>query len=161
MKYALRKAAEDSKNHYPKALEFVQKNIFRDNFIKPVPSEPEGMCVFEDITSCLKEKGFELKKWFCISKCIMSRIPIELQSGAKTKAIELEPLNLSTWDWNGMWRAIRWKFQRTTKGNFKRCHKKSFTFSCISSFFPVGLFASYTMQMKILLKTVCKQTGQE
>ena len=64
VKYALRKAAEDSKSHYPKALEFVQKNGFRDNFIEPVPSEPEGMCVFEDITSCLKEKDWNLRNGF-------------------------------------------------------------------------------------------------
>ena len=50
-----------------------------------VPSEPEAMSVFEEIFSCLKEKGFEFKKWICIPKRIMSQIPIKLQLDAIIK----------------------------------------------------------------------------
>ena len=60
--YALRKAAEDSKNHYPKALEIVTRNFYPEVFIMFMPSEPETMSDFEEITSCLKGQGIELRK---------------------------------------------------------------------------------------------------
>ena len=81
--YAPRKAAEDSKNHFPQALKFVQRNFYMDDIIMSVPSEPEATSVFDEINSCLK-KGFKIKKWICSSKRMMSQIPIELQSDAKT-----------------------------------------------------------------------------
>ena len=53
-------------------------------------------------------------------------------------------------------------FQRFAKLNPKRCQQKRAALSHVSAVFdPLSLLAPFTMRMRILLKTVWKQTGQE
>ena len=91
----------------------------------------------------------------------MSRIPIELQSGAKTKAIEIEPLNSSILGLERNVEGDSLEISEDHKRKLQALSQKELYFLMYHQFFPVGLSASYTMQMKILLKTLWKQTRQK
>ena len=66
-----------------------------DDFIKSVKTDKEAIEVFSNVVNCLKNGGFDLRKWISNSSAVMKSIPSDLLSEAKTKTFEIEPLNSS------------------------------------------------------------------
>ena len=133
-----------------------------DDFIKSVKTDDEAKEVFANVTECLKLSGFELKKWISNSEALMEKIPVDLQSDAKSKTFELEPLNSSIL-------GLKWNVESDTLEVSRGPQKplpvtvtQRAVLSHVSSVFdPLGLFAPFTMRMRMLLKTVWKQIGQD
>ena len=119
-----------------------------DDFIKSVKTDDEAKEVFANVTECLKLSDLELK---------MEKIPVDLQSDEKSKTFELEPLNSSIL-------GLKWNVESDTL-EVSRGPQKRFpitvtqraVLSLVSSVFdPLGLFAPFTIKMRMLPKTVWK-----
>ena len=126
-----------------------------DDFIKSVKTNDEAKDVFANVTECLKLSGFELKKWISNSDALMETIPVDLQSDAKSKTFELEPLNSSIL-------GLKWNVESDTLEVSCGPQKplpvtvtQRAVLSHVSSVFdPLGLFAPMSSAMRHLMHCV-------
>ena len=133
-----------------------------DGFVWSENDEDVTVKLLSDLQSCLKTCGFELKKWITNSEEMRKVIPEDLRSTALIKTFEIEPLNSSIlvlkWNVDGDTLDV----SRGPQKILREMVTQRAVLSHVSSVFdPLGLFAPFTMSMRILLKNIWKCNGQE
>jgi hypothetical protein len=143
--YALRKAAEDSKEEYEEEIVgTVSNNFYVDDCLKSVPTVGEAVKLVEQLTSLLAKKGFKLTKWMSNEREVISQVPADLR--AKSVDLDLEDLPIE--------RAlgVRWNVEEDTLG-FRPGKETAETRRGILSFVasiydPLGVAAPFMLPAK-------------
>ena len=159
--YALLKAGDVNKEAHPIAAKAIEKKFYMDDFAKSVETEEEAMLVYKDLRETLKLGGFNLLKCICNNESVTETIPEEQRSEARNKTFEAEPLTSSLLE-------MKWDVDsdslEVSCGTDKEIPLKisqRVVLSFVASVFdPLGLFAPFTMRMRILLKTIWAKNGQ-
>ena len=87
--YALQQVGRDCSNGSGMTAKLINRNFYKDNFVKSLVSEGEAVEVYKNLRKSLAESGFQLTKWICNSE---KEISPEERSGALSKTFEAEPL---------------------------------------------------------------------
>ena len=122
----------------------------------------EAIQVYKDVRTTLKLGGFHLLKWSCNDDLVIGSVPEGDKSEAKNKTCEAEPYTSSLL-------GMQWKVYDDTlevrRGVDKELPKKvtqrAVVFFVASVFDPLGLFAPFTTRMRILLKAIWAESGQQ
>ena len=160
--FALQRNAKDNEKDHPVAAKTIKRNFYMDDFAKSVKTEEEARFVYQDVRETLKLGGFNLLKWICNNEAVFNSIPGKDRSDAVNKTFEAEPHTSSML-------GLQWKVEadelEVCRGADKEVPVKitqRAVLSFVASVFdPLGLFAPYTMRMRMLLKTIWAKTGQQ
>lgn len=88
--YALRKCAEDHKDHYEdKIMDVVLNNFYVDDRLISVPTESEAVQLYHTLTEMCSKGGFRLMKGISNSRTVLSSIP-EKYRDHRVKDLDLE-----------------------------------------------------------------------
>ena len=159
--FALQQTAIDNKDEFPLVAKCIERNFYMDDFLKSVKTTEEAKQIFHSLVQLLQKGGFSLKKWLSNSKDVMESIPEEFQSNASVKQLEVEDLSSSIL-------GLKWNVHSDTLEVCRGAEKEingertqRLVLSFVSSVFdPLGIFAPYTMRMRILLKSIWRNKGQ-
>ena len=157
--FALQRNAKDNEKDHPVAAKTIQRNFNMDDFAKSVKTE-EARFVYQDVRETLKLGGFNLLKWICNNEAVFNSIPGKDISDAVNKTFEAEPHTSSLL-------GLQWKVEadelEVCRGADREVPVKitqRAVISFVASVFdPLGLFAPYTMRMRMLLKFIWAKTG--
>ena len=160
--YALLQTGVDNRESHPIAAKAIKRNFYMDDFAKSVATVEEAVHVYQDVRTTLKKGGFELLKWICSNEEVTRSIPEQDRSQAKSKTFEAEPHTSSLL-------GMQWNVDNDTlevcRGGDKELPIKitqRVVLSFVASVFdPLGLFAPFTMRMRVLLKTIWAKSGQQ
>ena len=160
--FALQRNAKDNEKVHPVTAKTNQRNFYMDHFAKSVKTEEEARFVYQDVRETLKLGGFNLLKWICNNEAVFNSIPGKDRSDAVNKTFEAEPHTSSLL-------GLQWKVEadklEVCRGSDEEVPVKitqRAVLSFVASVFdPLGLFAPYTMRMRMLLKTIWAKTGHQ
>ena len=160
--YALQRTGTDQKDEIPGIDKILLRSFHMVDFDRSESDKDVTVKLFSDLQSCLKTRGFELKKWITNSEELRKVIRKALRSTALSKTFEIEPLNSSIL-------GLKWNVEGDTLEVSRGPQKilpeivtQRAVLSHVSSVFdPLGLFTSFTMRMRILHKNIWKCNGQE
>ena len=157
--YGFQQAGRDNKIEFPNAAKTIERNFYMDDLVKSVASPQEAIQCYKELVETLKRSGFTLKKWASNSLDVVKIIPAEdrLESNEYTLNVESSPIL-----------GLEWKIDQdclqVCRGPNKECPEEitqRVVLSFVSSVFdPMGIFAPFTMRMRMLLKSICIQFGQ-
>ena len=160
--YPLLQAGVDNQVDHPIAAEAIKRNFYMDDYAKSVATL-EAIHVYKDVRTNLKLCGFNLLKWICNHDLLTKNIPEGDRSEAKNKTFEAEPhaSSLLGMQWNvddtlEICRGVDKEVARSCK-----IMQRAVLSFVASVFDPLGLFAPFTMRMRILLKTIWAKSGQQ
>ena len=90
--FALRKCAEDNRDHYStEAVNTVLRNFYVDDCLKSIDGEQEAIHLATELREILSKAGFRLTKWVANSHSVLQTIPESERSGS-VKSLDLERL---------------------------------------------------------------------
>ena len=130
-------------------------NFYMYDFAKSVATVEEGIHVYKDVRTTLELGGFNLLKWSCNDDLVTKNIPEGDRSDAKNKTFEAEPhtSSLLGMQWN-----VDNDILEVCRGADKKVPNKitqRAVLSFVASIFDLlGIFAPFTMRVRILLKTI-------
>ena len=76
-------------------VRIVDRNFYMDDFIKSLSSTAKAKKIFTELVQCLKQRGFELKKWITNNAELNAFIPENLRSSSTIKTFDVEAINYS------------------------------------------------------------------
>ena len=166
-KYALRQAAVDNQDRYPKAAYAVQSKFYMDDYLLgSVRNLETALTLSRSLAELLKLGGFNLTKF-------TSNVPhLSLKlSPPKTSANNSEEILTAAINPETASHALGLKWDHVTdtlvvSTGANREPKDSVTqrsvLSFVSSMFdPIGLVAPYTVRARLLLKDIWRLNGQQ
>ncbi|XP_044178232.1 uncharacterized protein LOC122960228 [Acropora millepora] len=90
--FALRKCAEDNRDHYStEAVNTVLRNFYVDDCLKSIDGEQEAIHLATELRQILSEGGFRLTKWITNSHRVLETMP-ESERAGSVKSLDLECL---------------------------------------------------------------------
>ena len=146
---AILQAGIDNKEGHQTATKAIKSNDYMDDFAKVVAIVEETIQVYKIVRNTPKLGGFILLKWICNDDLVIGNIPEGDRSDPHTSSLL----------------GMRWNVDDDTvcRGADKEVPKKIIQWvvlSFVASMFdPLGLFAPFTMRMRILLKTIWAKCG--
>ena len=162
--YALKQVAIDNEDEFPIAAKTIQNNFYMDDFIKSVETTEEAIKVFKQLQPLLSKHGFELKKWIANSDAVTNAIPEDLRSISNTKQVEVEPSKEGSSVLGLQWTITddSLQFCRGTSKEVETPITQRKILSLVSSVFdPLGLFVTFSVHMRRLLKSIWTKNGQQ
>ena len=159
--YALQQTGRDNKDFYPLASKAIERNFYMDDFAKSVDTEEEAIELYNQLKTALIKGGFNLTKWITNNSIVMNSFKEGDRAESTTKMFEAEPAASSLL-------GLQWNMEEDTlevcRGVSKEIPSKitqRVVLSFVASVFdPLGVFAPFTMRMRILLKTTWAKCGQ-
>ena len=159
--YALKRVGLDNERVYPLAAKTIQNKFYMDDFIKSVKTSEEANEIFNQLQTLLSRHGFELKKWISNNDAVTEAIPEDLESISKRNKSK----------WNSILSSVLGLEWTVTDDSLQVCrgtNKEVETpitqikiLSLVSSVFvPIGLFASFSVHMRRLRKSIWTKIGQ-
>ncbi|XP_068758062.1 uncharacterized protein [Montipora capricornis] len=155
--FALRKTAEDNRDHFPReVVSSVNKNFYVGDCLKSLPSTEEALQHASDLKCLLSRGGFRLTKWVSNSRRVLDVIP-EAERAKEVKNLDLSKEDLPFERALG----VRWCIETDTFG-FKIDLKHSQPtprgiLSVVSSVYdPLSLVAPFVLPAKRLLQDLCR-----
>ena len=132
-----------------------------DDFVKSVPSAEQAIEIYKLLRAMLARGGFQLTKWISNCEQTMTSIDQADKSPSSSKTFEAGPTSPSILglQWNvdadnlevcrGMQKEIPVKITQRA------------VLSHVSAVFdPLGIVSPFTIRMRLLLKSIWKETGQ-
>ena len=153
--YAVLQAGNHNKEGHQLAAKAIKRKFYMDDFAKSVLTVEDAIQVYTEVRTTLKLGGFNLLKWICNDDLVIGSIQEGDRSEAKNKIFEPEPYTSSLlgMQWNMDDDALE-----VCRGADKEVPKKvtqRAVLSFVASVFdPLGIFAPFTMRMRILLKAI-------
>ena len=151
------------------AARIIQSNFYMDKFAESVETEEEARFVYQDVRETLKLGVVNLLEWIYNNEAVCISIPEKDRSDAVNKTFEAEPQTSSLL-------GLQWNVQadelEVCRGADKEVPMKitqRAVLSFVTSVFDplglfalfTGLFALFTMRMRVLLKIIWAKTGQQ
>ena len=153
----------DNEEMYPIAAKAIQNNFYMDDFIKSVETPEEAIEVFNQLQPLLSQHGFELKKRISNNDEVTEAIPEDWKSISNTKQVEVEPNAEGSSVLGLQWTVTDDSFQ-VCRGTNKKVEtpitQRKILSLVFSVFDPIGLFASFSVHMRRLLKGNWTKNGQ-
>ena len=153
----------DNEDEFPIAAKTTQNKFYMDDFIKSVETPEDAIKVFKQLQPLLSKHGFELKKWITNSDVETNAIPEDLRSISNTKQVEVEPSKEGSSVLGLQWTIIDESLQvcrDTSKEVETPITQRKILFLVSSVFDPLGLFATFSVHMRRLLKSIWTKNGQ-
>ena len=157
--YGFQQGGRDNKKEFPVAAATIDRNFYMDDLVKSVDTPQEAIECYQQLVETLKRSGYTLKKW--VSNCpeVLEVIPSEdhLESNEFTLNADSSPILCLEW-------TIDSDSLQVCRGPNKECPQEitqRVVLSFVSSVFdPMGIFAPFTMRMRMLLKRIWIRFGQ-
>ena len=159
--YGFQQGAWDKKVEFSEASFTIDRNFYMDELDKSFHTPQQAKKCYRQLVETLKRNGFTLKKWASNCPEVTENIPLENRLEANEVMLSAEPTSSSIL-------GLEWKIDRdclqVCRGPNKECPSEisqrlvlSFVFSL---FDPMGIFAPFTMRMRMLLKSIWIHHGQ-
>ena len=157
--YGFQQGGRDNKKEFPVAAATIDRNFYMDDLVKSGDTPQEAIECYQQLVETLKRSGFTLKKWASNCPDVLEIIPSEdhLESNEFTLYAESSPILGLEWitDADSL---------QVCRGPNKGCPNEvtqRVVLSFVSSVFdPMGIFAPFTMRMRMLLKSIWIRFGQ-
>ena len=124
-----------------------------DDLVKSVDSPQVAINCYQELVETLKRSGFTLKKWASNSPEVLEIIPAEDRLEANEFTLNAESFAILGLEW-----IIDKDCLQVCRGPNKECPPditQRVVLSFVSSVFdPMGIFAPFTMRMRMLLKSI-------
>ena len=159
--YALQQVGRDCRDDNGMVAKLINRNFYRDNFVKSVASEEDTVDVYRSLRKSLADRCFRLTKSICNSEKVMEQKSPEDRSVALSKTLEAEPLApfILGLQWNVV--SDNLEIWRGTVKEVPAKVTQRIVLSQISSVFhPLGMFSPFTVRMRLLLKGIWDRHGK-
>ena len=153
--YGSQQSGRDNEVEFPEASFTIDRNFYMDDLVKSVNTPQQAIECYGQSVETLKRSGFTLKKWASNWPEVIGNIPLESRIEANEVMLNAEPISLSIL-------GLEWKIDQdclqVCRGPNKGCPSEisqRVVVSFVSSVFdPTGIFAPFTMRMRMLLKSI-------
>lgn len=156
--YALRKTAEDNKQHYDSCtVSTVMNEFYVDDCLKSIETEAQAQRLVKDLTDLCRAGGFKLHKWVSNSRDVLQTISQDARAQT-VKELNLKTDELPVERTLGMFWCVEtdslcYKIDIPTKPLTRRG-----ILSVTSSIYdPLGLVSPFVLPAKALLQKLCKK----
>ena len=157
--YGFQQCGRENKSEFPVAVVTIDRNFYMDDLVKSVDTTQEAIECYQQLMETLKRSGSTLKKWARDCSEVLQRIPVEDRSEANEFTLNAESFPILGLEW-----IIDKDCLQVCRGPSKECPQditQRVVLSFVSSVFdPMGIFAPFTMRMRILLKSIWIRFGQ-
>ena len=153
--YGLQQSGRDNKVEFPEASFTKDRNFYMDDLVKNVDTPQPAIECYRQLVETLKRSEFTLKKWASNCLEVTENVPLENRLEANEVMLNAEPISSSVL-------VLEWKIDQdclqVCRGPNKECpseitQRVVLSFVC-SVFHPMGIFAPFTMRMRMLLKSI-------
>ncbi len=156
--YALRRTAEDSRQHFrSKVIDTILSNFYVDDSLMSVSTEEEAALLIQEVTAACERGGFHLAKWVTNSRLALSSIP-ESDRAKEVGKLDLDRDKLPTERALGVQWCVEddnFTFDVTNK---PQPHTRRGILSAMSSIYdPLGFLAPLIVPAKLLLQELCRR----
>ncbi|XP_075243707.1 uncharacterized protein LOC142337959 [Convolutriloba macropyga] len=161
--YALKRVGIDNEYEFPIAAKAIHNNFYMDDLNKSVETTEEGIELFNQLQPLLSKHGFELKKWISNKDDVNAVIPEDLKSISNTKQVDIEPNAERSSVLELQWNVTDDSLQvcRGTNKEVEAPITQRKILSLVSLvFYPIGIFAPFSVRMRRLLKNFWTKNGQ-
>ena len=150
--YALRRAAEDSREHFKQeTVDTVLQNFYVDDLLKSVPSAEKAKQLIVNITAICQTGGFHLLKWATNSRKLLTFIPVEERT-KEIKELNLDCDKLPTERALGLqWGIENDHFTFNVRSPPQSLTRRGMLSMVCSIYDPLGLLTPSTITAKLLL----------
>ncbi|XP_071948772.1 uncharacterized protein [Antedon mediterranea] len=155
--FALQQTAKDNqKLHSKEAVSTVLNDFYMDDCLRSVESTQKALGLIQELKNLCQKGGFNLTKWVCTNKYILSQIPVEDRTkGVLNLDLDHSPLPKE--------RALglQWDVEKDlfgfSIGKFKAENTRRAILSAVSTIYdPLGFVAPVSVSAKNLLQDLCK-----
>ena len=155
--YALRKTAEDNKQHYDEdVLKSLSRNFYVDDLLRSISSIPAAVNFVKVVKELCSKGGFNFTKFLSNSKEVLSMVNnTDRKSGSNDEElIRQDPPEESALGmlWNAQQDTMKFKINMKNKPLTRRG-----ILSVISSIYdPLGLAGPFVLKGRQILQKICK-----
>ena len=148
--------AKMMQDKYPKAAEVLQTGMYVDDIMTGANSEAEADALRHELTACLKEGGFSVRRWCSNSPAVLKDVPVEdrvcsVGPNDEEKLPTTKTLGI-------LWDAEDDTFVYSFKPVENVSYTKRGMLSKLASVFdPLGLLAPFVVRAKIGLQMCWRQ----
>ena len=159
--YGFRQSGRERKVEFPEASFTIDRNFYMDYLVKSVDTPQQAIECYRQLVETLKRSGFILKNWASNCPEVTENILLENRLEANEVMLNAEPTSSSIL-------GLEWKIDQDCLQVCRRPNKEfpseitqRVVLSFLSSVFdPMGIFAPFTMRMRMLLKSIWIHHGQ-
>ena len=159
--YGFQQGGRVNKVDFPEASFTIDQNFYMDDLVKRVDTPHKAIECYRQLVETLKRSGFTLKTWASNCAEFTESIPLENRLEANEVMLNAEPTSSSIL-------GLEWTKDQDClqmcKGPDKECPSEitqRVVLSFVSSVFdPMGIFAPFTMRIRILLESIWIHHGQ-
>lgn len=144
---SIKQLAEDESESYPKAVVYVNRDMYMDDLICSLPNVREAIDVHYQLVNLFHSGGFQMVKWISNSEELLSQIPehLKLPETIEFDKTDFRILGLQ-------WNPITDMFSFKIKFSPMTCTKRSMLSLVARTFDPCGYLAPITLFVKLLIK---------
>ena len=159
--YALHRKAKDNADNDESLVRTVQRNIYKDDFLKSVRIPLEAIEIYQKVKDILIKGGFNLTKWITSDDEVKSQIPKTDRSTKIVKTLEAEPQSSSFPGLNGNVDTDSLIVCRGTEQEVPAKTTQRLVLSFVSAVFdPLWICSPFTIKMLFLLKNIWAEMWQ-
>ena len=150
--FALRRTASDNRVDFPEAASIIEKNLYMDDYLNSFPSPEIALSRSAEVVEVLRKGGFKLTKF-------VGNFPeiAKLQSPDVNTCTSSHVLGL---EWSHADDTL--VVSRGTKQPAIATVTQRTVLSCVAAVFdPIGLVAPFTINARLLLKSIWRLQGQQ
>ena len=159
--YGFQQGGRENKIEFPEASFTIDRIFYMDDLVKSVDTPQQAIECYRQLVETLKRSGFTLKKWASNCPEVTENFPLEKCFEGNEVMLNAERTSLSIL-------GLEWKIYQdclqVCRGPNKQCPSEisqRVVLSFVSSVFdPLGIFAPFTMRMRMLLKSIWIHHGQ-
>ena len=148
--YEFQQGGRDNRVKFPEASFTIDRNFHMDDLIKSVDTPQQAIECYRQLVETLKRSGFTLKK--SASNCpeVTENIPLENCLEANEVMLKAEPTSST-------FLSLEWKIDQDW---LQVCRGPNRQRPLQVTQRPMGIFAPFTMRMRMLLKSIWIHHGQ-
>ena len=159
--YGFQQSGQDNKVEFREASFTIDRNFYMDVLVKGVDTPQQAIECYRQLVETLKRSGYTLKKWASNCPEVTGNIPLENRLEANEVMLNAQPTSSSIL-------GLEWKIDQdclqVCRGPNEECPSEisqRVVLSFVSRVFdPMGIFAPFTIRMRMLLKSIWIHHGQ-
>ncbi|XP_067670760.1 uncharacterized protein [Haliotis asinina] len=154
--YALRELANKAKNRYDNdIIQTILRNVYVDDCLKSVKDDQTAVKLISDLQSVCAESGFNLTKFTCNTKEVLSSIPSE-HCSKEVQTIDLRYDDIPMERALGMqWDVMMDSFRFSVNLPHKPPTRRGILSTMSSLYDPLGLVSPILLPVKRILQDLC------
>ena len=154
--HAMRRTAEDNREHFQAVAHRVKDNFYVDNYLDSFTTKEEAILVANQLITLLSRGGFRQNQSISSPRDVLASIPATERSDPNLN-IDVDELPVERtlgllWDCNSD--AFQFKLKVPPQAE----NKKQILAGVMSIIDPMGLLAPVVLQAKLVLQDLCRAT---